>query len=145
MQPASPKSGYTFTVERLKILLILLISFWLPMQGASAVVMPYCKHDQSGSARTSVSAHHTAAGHGAVGHVGHEDGDHSTGHNSVPAAALSPCDGCGHCHLACAFTLPSRSLAASEFISFAAPSFTPQLPHGITPHPLHRPPLLARA
>lgn len=139
----SSAPGYTSTMRRSKILLILLMSLWLPLQGVAAVVMPFCKHSLAGSAGASHSEAAADDGHAAA-HVGHEGSAHpQIADASGSGPALSACDDCWHCHLSCAVTLPSPALQAAELTSFAAPLFTPSLPLGTAPRPLHRPPLLA--
>jgi hypothetical protein len=117
------------------------MTMWLPLQGVAAVVMPFCKHSLAGSTGAVDERQGAAHEHHPAARAGHEGMAHDDSPGLAPA--IVACDDCGQCHLSCAFTLPSPGLASTDSASFAAPSFTPALPHGTAPHPLHRPPLPA--
>ncbi|HWQ38181.1 MAG TPA: hypothetical protein VNM24_06135 [Burkholderiales bacterium] len=133
---------------RWKLAVVLLISLWLPVQGMAAVVMPFCKHGlvgepDQGIAPPASTAHaglHATNGH-AAGHADHAAHAAQAGANHTAQASLIPCDDCGHCHLSCAFTLPSPGLTGAGFVSVAAPASAPGILHGTVPLPEHRPPL----
>lgn len=87
---------------------ILFIVLWLPLQGVSAAVMPFCPHSLSSEA---------SGPHGQeVDNTGHNHGPTDSGlegthdgHPSVDKTLLDlACDECGACHLACAAYLPPR-------------------------------------
>lgn len=126
-------------------MLVLLMSLWLPLQGVAAVIMPFCKHSLGNSGQSSAVHHAALDDHS--GHSDHEQGGHH-GHDAQQAhgdsgSMLTACDDCGHCHLSCAFTLPSPALPNTAEISFATPQTVAVLPRGIVPFLLNRPPLPA--
>jgi hypothetical protein len=130
---------------RWKPAVVLLISLWLPVQGVAAVIMPFCTHSLSGSAADdrSVNADAVADEGLCADHAGHAGTvPHSPAEDQGSTSGLSACDDCGHCHLSCAFSLPSPGLPAAELISFPAPSFAPSFRLGTVLDLLNRPPLL---
>ncbi|MGH8630799.1 MAG: hypothetical protein ACREU7_08545 [Burkholderiales bacterium] len=131
-------------MPRWKLAIVLLMSLWLPAQGMAAVVMPFCKHSLSGSAGALHDAPASVHDMHPAGHADHEGmAQHGASGDHGPSQSLSACDDCGHCHLSAACTLPTAGFPDGTFVSSSAPSFTPSLPHGTAPHPLHRPPLPA--
>lgn len=82
-------------MSRIKNLLMLLVALWLPIQAASALAMPFCRH--------------------AVGAMEQQAAVHGEAHcheQSVPASepvATLDCDNCEMCHLATAGYLPATA------------------------------------
>lgn len=128
-------------MARMKLVLVLLMSLWLPLQGVAAVIMPFCKHSLANPDQPS-AAHH-AAPEDHAGHSGHHLGHDGQEADDSSGSMLTACDDCGHCHLSCAVSLPSPSLPGTVDISFPAPHILSILPHGIVPLLLNRPPLPA--
>ncbi len=84
-------------MRRYNNLLLLLVALWLPIQAASAVAMPFCRHaaERTGQAEVLLEGahcHEQAA-------VTVEDTDHVDG--------TLGCDNCEMCHLATAGYLPA--------------------------------------
>jgi ferredoxin len=98
-------------MNRWKSILSVLIALWLPLQGYTAVTMPFCQHRMAAA-----SAHSGNADHSQHHHDGHSDRarGHAQGNTSQSSDADSPqpaamgeasglaCNNCGACHLACA-------------------------------------------
>lgn len=140
-------AGYTVPMPRLKTLIVLILSLWLPVQGMAAVVMPFCKHSMVAGESMMHEAHRPPV-QGANDHHGHS-AEHAhampSGNDDAAGggATLNACDDCGQCALSAASALPVAGLPAATIVATAPPdSFLPALA-GIVPHRLNRPPLLA--
>jgi ABC-type nickel/cobalt efflux system permease component RcnA len=97
-------------LSTLRRLLIVLFACWLPVANAWVLVAP-CAHEADGASAAldmPCHRHHPAAqGAGQSGHT---------------------CDGCSHCHLSSASTLPSYSPAEAKplrAVEHARPPFVP--------------------
>jgi hypothetical protein len=113
-----------------RLLLVVLVAFAIPLQGMAAVSAGQCmafgQHD------------HASGGHAADGHTqDHSHGGHDSGEASGSLPHCGPCVACcasasiaGHAGLP---LLPSRSEARYFFAQFA--------PLGVQPDGLDRPPL----
>jgi hypothetical protein len=121
---------------RWKLMVVLLMSLWLPLQGIAALVMPFCKHGLGNSA-TSLDAMHHQHDERHSAHTGYAQDE------TASASLLSACDDCGHCHLSSTLSLPSPAFPDTDTVTFAAPSFSSNLPRGFVPRRLHPPPLPA--
>jgi ferredoxin len=98
-------------MNRWRSILSVLIALWLPLQGYTAVTMPFCQHSMA-----MASAHFGNAGHSRHHHDGHSDMTHSHAQGSASQSADADssqtavmgeasglaCNNCGACHLACA-------------------------------------------
>jgi hypothetical protein len=115
------------TMRRFKSYLMILIALWLPLQAASAVTMPFCRHaaEQVRMEEAMPSSAHC-----------HEQVDES----SAPAAGDFYCDNCEMCHLATAGYL---LVTAETLAPFAASILVPTLkPASLSyiPEPPQQPP-----
>jgi hypothetical protein len=87
-------------MRRCKDLFMLLVALWLPLQAASALAMPFCRH-AADAVEQQVAAHGEAHCH------------ESSAPASEPTAALD-CDNCEMCHLATAGYLPASATSRLE-------------------------------
>lgn len=111
----------------LRLLPLFLAAFWLPLQAAAAMAMPFCRH---GEAHKMAAMEQTATGHCQM-HERHGDAD---GH--APA-----CDNCEFCHLAAAGFMPTPEYVAAVIASargFRAEA--PLAPASAVPEPPRQPP-----
>lgn len=102
-------------MTRFKNLLMLFVALWLPVQAASALAMPFCRHAAD-------AMEQQAAVHGEA-HC-HE----SAVPASEPVAALD-CDNCQMCHLATAGYLPATAanpMPEAAGVLVALPSTAPR-------------------
>lgn len=101
-------------MRRCKNLFLLLVALWLPLQAASALAMPFCRH-AADAAEQQVAVHGEAHCH----------------ESAVPAdepSAGIDCDNCEMCHLATAGYLPATAanpLPEAASVLAALPSSTP--------------------
>ncbi|MFZ5510028.1 MAG: DUF2946 family protein [Pseudomonadota bacterium] len=94
----------------LRRLIALLLAFWLPVQVAVAVVMPFCQHDKGMT--------HAVRGYGESDHCNPAADKPASGPDEAAAAFVNAdCDQCGLCHLAHSGFAPAqafRAVAAPE-------------------------------
>jgi hypothetical protein len=88
----------------------LLLAFWLPVQVAVAVVMPFCQND--------IGMTHTVRGYGEGDRCNPAAGKPASGPDAAAATFVNAdCDQCGLCHLAHSGFAPAqafRAVAAPE-------------------------------
>lgn len=128
----------------LRLLPLLIVALWLPLQTVAAATMPFCEH--APAAPAAPQHEHAAAAHDHAGPAAGADHDHHAAHHDPQAAQASAigCDACGTCHLACASVLPTAAVTrqAPELRDShavpPAPTFTSH-----TPLPKDRPPRTA--
>jgi ferredoxin len=93
------------------LILVFLIA-WLPVQGWTAVAMPFCKHalGHSSAAQTAGDHHEHHLQTAAAQHQHHQhhgdDTPAKAGHGLI-------CDDCGACHLACSSSLLPGAIAVA--------------------------------
>ncbi|MCW5620750.1 MAG: hypothetical protein KIS79_06575 [Burkholderiales bacterium] len=113
------------------ILILVLLSAWLPLQPVAALAMPFCDHGQQNEQV------HSGAAHAGAHHASH-DHDYDHGDEQTRGAKVLPgCNDCGPCHLACAPMLgvspiPGGDVPVRDFhpFLFAVPvSLTLDQPH----------------
>ena len=90
---------------RLRQLLILLLSLWLPLQGLAGALSPQCAHHAN-------LANAAAADHESLQHGAHHHGADVTQQQAQPETGPAHCDHCDPCHLGANF-LPTPSLIAT--------------------------------
>ena len=124
-------------MPRPRLLFLLLLALWLPVQSAVAFAMPFCGHAGRPEAHAA-AAGNPGGGEQASGHDAH------AGHHGAKAAVsdlAGGCDQCGLCHMACAGFMPCsprQSLAGPHGHVFVdAPLAAVTNPHF---DPLDRPP-----
>lgn len=152
-------------MKRLKLLMIVLLALWLPVQGYGAVAMPFCAHGAGNTAVAAAGSGGAHSGHDGYAsddahdaHPGHDaapEGSHSTGHlasthdgdthSAGNEGSNLACNDCGACQLACSPILfaPAPALFAASAAVFDQQPVAPLL--SITPERLQRPPLSALA
>jgi hypothetical protein len=130
-------------MPRWKMLVVLVMSLWLPLQGMAAVTMPFCKHSMTAAAADAHAVEHPVAHGGQTAHhhdAHHAQMTHGAGHDATQS--LAACDDCGQCALSCAFTLPVAGLQATSLLTAAAPHSIATAFADVVPHRLNRPPPL---
>jgi len=113
-------------MRRLKSLLLFLVTLWLPIQAASALAMPFCRHAAD-------AMEQQAAVHGAA-HC-HEQSVPA----SEPVAALD-CDNCEMCHLATAGYLPAAAANPLPEAASVLVALSSLAPHSHVGDPPQQPP-----
>jgi hypothetical protein len=114
-------------MHRFKSFLLISIALWLPVQAASAVVMPFCRHatDRAGQVAAMPGVEHCREQAAAAA----DTADNPLG-----------CDNCEMCHLATAGYLPAPAappMPAAASVLVALP--TPALPSHIGAPPQQPP------
>lgn len=97
--------------------ILLALSLWLPIQEATALAMPLCRHTAEQALQVEVLQAQTA------GHC-HE----AAVMVAEPTGNETDCDNCGMCHLAIAGFLPTTAIsltAAAASILVMLPALTP--------------------
>lgn len=142
--------AYTQSMNRWKTILSVLIALWLPLQGYTAVAMPFCQHRMAPASTYGETADHSQHHHdGHSSHMTHADApndsaaiSHANHVGSDNTGGLG-CNNCGACHLACA---PAISAVVPVYLSIgnavleSAPADAPRF---FYPEQLQRPPLSA--
>lgn len=120
-------------------LLAVLLMLWLPIQTASAVIMPFCKHalrSHGGLLVQQVDAHApTVDAERCAAHAGDQQSSTAAHGN------LASCDQCELCHLACAGFLASSVAPLAAPAMSAAVASEPAPFHSVTPSLQQRPPM----
>jgi hypothetical protein len=111
----------------LAMLILALLSGWLPLQPMAALAMPFCQHGTQPSAmeHDHASAHHTS-----------HDSQHTEGQ-----AGFLACSDCGACHLACAPVLTVSFALSGDIPTRSFDLSPPLLPAAFAPEQPHPPPL----
>lgn len=118
----------------LKRLLAVLLMLWLPIQTASAVVMPFCKHALQAYDVQQAQVRTPAMEHCAV-HAGHKDSSAAAYGDNVN------CGQCELCHLACAGFMPSSFAPLGAFRGNVAVIGIVARLHSVSSEPGDRPPM----
>lgn len=100
--------AYTEKMKHWRSILSVLIALWLPLQGYTAVAMPFCQHSMAAASSHVGTADHSRHRHdGHSGLIAKTDAPGNTAGIS-PANCISNdnigglgCNNCGVCHLAC--------------------------------------------
>lgn len=112
------------------ILILALLSAWLPLQPVAALAMPFCDHDQGEQA-------HSSAAHVGSHHAGHGHGDEQ----ASGAGVLPGCNDCGPCHLACAPMLGASLTLGADVPARDFRPFPHAVPASLALDQPHPPPL----
>lgn len=111
------------------MLILALLSAWLPLQPVAALAMPFCDHGQSEQV-------HSSAAHAGHGHTHDHGGEQTSGARMLPG-----CSDCGPCHLACAPMLGVSPLPGADVPVRDFHPFLHAVPVSLTLDQPHPPPL----
>lgn len=123
----------------MRSIIALLMMLWLPLQGFTAVAMPFCEHAMHGSAATESGADAHA------GHGHHTGNPPTTDAHHIGGGALFACNDCGVCHLACTPAAPSSTPGVDSDCTYAYSQRAPARPPLFIPEQPKHPPLSVRA